>query len=309
MGLPPVYKYLDVRGAKLTLGTRTFRHAKPSDFNDIEDMTVQSIFPDETEIALKKLSEGFIDVILAHLNDPPTCGSPMCDKLALIQEAFRSNPKAADKVKVLLATEGGGSLYDVEHMRARAEEFIKWINEFMQRWRVLCVSTRKDSEPMWSQYADGHKGIVLRIEPNIAKDSKFQRFQPVIYRDKRPALYDDTMEFIAGGLFGDLEARTRAIMDKIIYSKTLKWQHESEYRLAIFLEQDEEPWETLSYHPEEITEMYLGLAMDPKDRNDIVAKARAVNPGVAIFRAMRSARGPLAFYRPYEPPPARPVRQ
>src|SRR3982074_32542 len=47
MTLPPLYKYLNVQGAKLTLGNRTFRHAKPSDFNDIEDMTVQSIFPEE----------------------------------------------------------------------------------------------------------------------------------------------------------------------------------------------------------------------------------------------------------------------
>jgi hypothetical protein len=36
MALPPLYKYLDVQGAKLTLGNNTFRHAKPSTFNDVE---------------------------------------------------------------------------------------------------------------------------------------------------------------------------------------------------------------------------------------------------------------------------------
>jgi hypothetical protein len=99
MGLPPLFKYLDVQGAKLTLGNGSFRHAKPSDFNDIEDMTVQSIFPEETEIALKKLSGGLNDVILAHLNDPPTCASPMREKVALIQQAYRPNPRAAEMVK------------------------------------------------------------------------------------------------------------------------------------------------------------------------------------------------------------------
>jgi hypothetical protein len=53
MSLPPLYKYLNVEGAKLTLGNRTFRHAKPSDFNDVEDLTIQSIFPEETDAALK----------------------------------------------------------------------------------------------------------------------------------------------------------------------------------------------------------------------------------------------------------------
>ena len=158
MALPPLYKYLSVRGAKLTLGNRTFRHAKPSDFNDMEDMTVQSIFRDETEVALKKLSEGFTEVILAHLNDPPTCGSPMREKLALIQQAYRTNPRAVEMVKARLLEEGRRPLFDVEHMRARAEGHIKDINEFMQRWRVLCVTTNKDSERMWSEYAENHKG-------------------------------------------------------------------------------------------------------------------------------------------------------
>ena len=93
MARPPLYKYLDVQGAKLTLGNRTFRHAKPSDFNDIEDMTAQSLFADDIEVALKKLSEDFLDVILTHLNNQPTCKSPMREELAIIQRAFRSNPQ------------------------------------------------------------------------------------------------------------------------------------------------------------------------------------------------------------------------
>jgi hypothetical protein len=151
---PPLYKYLDVRGAKLTLGNRTFRHAKPSDFYDIEDMTVQSIFPEETEVALKRLSEGLPDVILAHLDDPPTCASPMRETLASIQQAFRNNPKAEELVKAELAKGDAKHLYDVEHMRKRAQTHIKEINDFMQEWRVLCVTTNRDSEKMWSEYAE-----------------------------------------------------------------------------------------------------------------------------------------------------------
>jgi hypothetical protein len=148
---------------------------------------------------------------------------------------------------------------------------------------------------MWSEYAENHKGIALRIKPNIAKDSKFQRFQPVIYRETRPALYDDTIEFIAGGLFGDREARVRALMEKIVYAKTLKWEHECEYRLAIPLGKDEEPYDTMSYHPEEITEIYLGHAMDKVDKDDIVAKAKAVNSEIAIFQTKRDAKGAIMF--------------
>lgn len=283
MALPPLYKYLDIQGARLTLRNRTFKHAKPSDFNDIQDLTIQSIFPEETEVALKKLEAGFTDVILQHLNDPPTCSSPMKEKLSLIQYVYRNNPKAADLVKAEMRKRGEKPIFDIEYMRARAEAFIKEINEFMQGYRVLCVTTHNDSEQMWSGYAERHKGIALRIEPNFAKDSKFQLFRPVIYRETRPPLYTNTLEFIAESLFGDHENRLKAILERIIYTKTLEWEHESEYRLAIPMRQNEEPWDTLPYHPEEITELYLGFAMAKQDIDDIVGMARSVNPNIAIF--------------------------
>ena len=44
MALPPLYKYLDAEGAKKTLGNRSFRFSKPSEYNDLEDMTAQSFF-------------------------------------------------------------------------------------------------------------------------------------------------------------------------------------------------------------------------------------------------------------------------
>jgi hypothetical protein len=49
---PTLYKFLDVNGARLTLRNRTFKHAKPSDFNDKADMTVESLFPGSDEVVL-----------------------------------------------------------------------------------------------------------------------------------------------------------------------------------------------------------------------------------------------------------------
>jgi hypothetical protein len=207
MTLPPLYKYLDVNGAKLTLGNRNFRHADPSEFNDIEELTVQSIFADEIEEALEKLSHGLTDVILAHIDEQPTCSSPQREMIMMIQHAYRNNPWAAEIVKAEIRKQGIDAVYDVEHMRRRTVQHVKEINERMKGWRILCVTTTRDSEQMWSEYAQNHEGIVLRIEANVAKDSKFQLFRPVIYREKRPAVYDDTLQFLAGSLFGNLEAR------------------------------------------------------------------------------------------------------
>jgi hypothetical protein len=295
--LPPIYKYLDVQGAKLTLSNGTFKHAKPSDFNDIEDLTIQSIFPEEIETALKKLSDGFTAVILQHLNDQPTCIAPMREKLALIQQVYRANPKAAQLVKAGLDNGGGTSVYDIRHVRKLEKQFIGEINEFMQGYRILCVTTHKDSERMWSEYAETHMGITLRIEPNVAKDSEFQLFRPVNYHKERPPLYDDTLDYIADSLFGDQEARRKEIIEKIVYSKTLFYQHEGEYRLAIPIRNGEPPWNTQKYHPEEITELYLGCAIQQVDKEEIVSKAKRLNPDIAIYQGVRGADRKLTFQR------------
>lgn len=295
MALPPLYKYLDVQGAKLTLGNGTFKHAKPSDFNDTEDLTVQSIFPEDIEAACKKASLGAIDVIAANLDRPPTCASPMKEMLALIQAALRADPAAVARMKEEIAKGAMDGIYDMDRLRATAEATIKDVNAFMQGWRVLCVTTHRDSEKMWSGYAEGHKGIALRIVPNVAKDSKFQKFVPVVYRAQRPPLHDDVLKFVEGALFEDQAARHKVIMEKIIYAKTLDWQHEGEYRLAIPIAQSEEPWNTLPYHPEEITEIFLGAAMTDADKAGIVALARDRNPGISVFQARKDNEGRISF--------------
>jgi hypothetical protein len=85
------------------------------------------------------------------------------------------------------------------------------------------------------------------------------------------------------------------MMDDIIYTKTLKWQYESEYRLAIPRDQGEPDWEALKFHPEEITELYLGLAIVNKD--NVVAMAKALNPKIAVFETRWSNDAKLIFDR------------
>jgi hypothetical protein len=291
MTLPPLYKYLDVNSAKLTLGNRTFRHAKPSTYQDLEDMTIQSIFPEKMEAACATLSDGVVDVLLENINETPTCSAKLAEVVTSLQEILRKNPEQADALRKQIP---GLKVFDVEHMRARSEAFVETTNEFMQSYRLLCVTTDNMSERMWEDYAQDHEGIVLRIEPNKERASKFELFRPVEYRATRPALYEHTLDFLKGCLFGDQEARSRAILGKIICAKTLPYKFEKEYRLAVLVG-EEGDWSTLPYHPEEITELYLGLAMAKEDKQDIIAKAKAVNPNIAIFQVSRDANRKLAF--------------
>jgi hypothetical protein len=162
----------------------------------------------------------------------------------------------------------------------------------MQGVRVLCVSSSKDSDLTWCRYAEGHHGIVLKISPNVDKDSKYKLFRPVSYYPSRPTLYDSALSFQEGSLFGDQEARIKAAMEKIVYSKTLEWEYEHEYRLAIPVRTGE-GWNTLSYHPEEISEIYLGAKASDEWKSEVVSLAEAVNPQITIHEMFYNANGTL----------------
>jgi hypothetical protein len=282
-----------VDGAKLTLGNRSFRHAKPATFKDLEDMTVRSVFPEDVETALARLSEGCVDIIVDNIDATPTSSPKLAKTVKELQSILKADPGQVETLKRQMKKAG---VFNVEQMRAHTEAFIRETDDFLGQYTIFCVSTDKACERMWEDYAQDHAGIVLRIEPSIEKASELMLFRPVTYQSSRPAIYDRTPDFMSDSLFADQEARAKAILDKIIYAKKTAYKFESEYRLAV-PSTSKEDWETRSYHPEEITELYLGLAITKADKADIVAKARAINPNIRIFQADRDAQKKLTFHR------------
>ena len=148
-------------------------------------------------------------------------------------------------------------MYNLEQMKERGLGYIKEINDFLQSFRILCVSEKYNSMKMWDVYAQQHEGIVLRILPNLQKDSKFTQFRAVKYQEKRPPFYGDAASFLEGGLFEDQNERAKMLLNNVIYTKTLEWVHEQEQRLAIPI-LDGAEWSLMPFHPEEISEFIVG---------------------------------------------------
>src|SRR5690349_4061310 len=106
-------------------------------------MTIRSIFPEEVETALTQLSDGCVDVILDNIDKPPT--SPKFAKMIIeLQQRLKENPELADAMKEQMK-----DIFDVEQARALSEGFLKEVNDAMQLYWILCVSTDKASERMW----------------------------------------------------------------------------------------------------------------------------------------------------------------
>jgi hypothetical protein len=137
----------------------------------------------------------------------------------------------------------------------------------------------------------GGRQIYRPASGSRSQYAKFQKFKPVTYQEKRPSIYEKTLDFAKEGLFGDQTARARSTLDRIIYAKTKDYEFEREYRLAIPLGEEEEDYRTLPYHPDEVTEVYLGASMTAADRADLIARGgKAVNPKISVFQAKRVAK-------------------
>lgn len=293
----PLYKFLDPIGGILTLSNGTFKHAKPSDFNDVEDLTISKLFPGSIEDSLQDIEQNFVDIISRNLDREPTCASSIREQILVIQAIIKARLSNKEILSNFAKTDG--NVYDVEHMKRFPASYVDEINEFLQSYRVLCVTRNLHSIRMWDRYARGHSGVAVRIEPNLEKDSKFKLFQEVKYQDERPSLFENPAQFIQDSIFGNKSQIIRRFLEKIIYTKTRDWKYEEEYRLVIPVLNHEAPWDILPYHPEEVTELYLGARIERFVKNEMVSYARNLNPRIRIYRAKFESNGGLDFI-PYD---------
>lgn len=100
--------------------------------------------------------------------------------------------------------------------------------------------------------------------------------------------------FVEDLLFGDQDNVRRLGSERIIYSKTLKWQDEAEYRVAAPVGEGDVPWDA-GFYADEIPELYLGSSMLLADMAQIVRLARRANPAIRIFQARRAEDNTIAF--------------
>ena len=96
-------------------------------------------------------------------------------------------------------------------------------------------------------------------------------------------------------MFGDHEQNNKRYIERVIYTKTLEWAHEREYRLCI--PAIEENWNTMPSHPDEITELYLGARMKEDIKDEIVGLAKSVNPKIFVLQSVRGREGQISFFK------------
>jgi hypothetical protein len=79
----------------------------------------------------------------------------------------------------------------IVHFEAKAKARDVHFRELSRLYGVLCLTTKKDSIPMWTHYAAAHEGFVIGFDTKsefIANAISGGELSPVTYQPERPSL-------------------------------------------------------------------------------------------------------------------------
>lgn len=218
-----------------------------------------------------------------QFNDPFDCAPPF----ALAKD--RADPafvKELEDDERRMATESGLTAEQLEEMRARegipVEKMAAAVRENTLRQlrddtRVFCLSAEECHPLLWSHYADSHKGACLHFSCGYGTLIGLAR-QVACKEDREPILIP-------------LQYQTDdQLTDKMVLVKAAFWAYENEYRIIGHAGADwghafDEKWR-VSFPPELLCGITLGMRISPTNRAEIMALAAARTPAIPVWQAM-----------------------
>lgn len=178
-----LFKYFAVNTAELVIQNKTLKFSNPKDFNDPIDCDL--------------------------------------DKLTFKIDSISSEvEKELEEVKVHYGQKTKGLELEAIDPQKLISFYKNSQKEKLKASKVCCFSKTPYSIPMWSHYADDHKGICMIFNMNM--DTPFNHI-PENKLNQGPVTYES---FKSSNYF---ESKKAAI-EKLFFTKTPEWNYESEYR-------------------------------------------------------------------------------
>jgi len=287
-----IYKYLPFDGLCKTLTTGTFRLSRPCDFNDPFDMYLQAPYGKDQKAFFEDMKKAFLSVF-EHENDLSSLpDSPYKAKITFLGMHLKNiSPDQRAHLYEQILNTPIEEMYDLKKLEQTEQEILSFVRQSFELDGVFCSTTDFNSLLMWAHYAQKHIGAVIEFTPSQEKHSVFLASGKVKYSNERPVLYATAQEFVFHGVTMSKTESAKAILDKLIYTKSSDWKYEQEYRLYVpSCIKPSLGFGTLEYPPEELTSVFLGCRMSQQNTEMTMALAKAVNPLVAIYKASPTPR-------------------
>ena len=156
------------------------------------------------------------------------------------------------------------------------------VNQQCYNARILCPSEVCTSIVMWSYYAANHSGIVLGFSSHKA-ESPFRLAHPVKYVAQMPNLYDE--ETLSGMLAGYVELNPADFVGDVVWTKSLHWSHELEWRIYSDESNRIAPYEDIPFSPDDLRSVIFGVRISDEDRGALAELLTLKYPHVKLLQA------------------------
>lgn len=278
--LPQFFKYITSDVGRVVMNNRTLRWSTPGTLNDPFDMQFDlRVNFDRASVrsaALQKLRARHYGA------EALPAGNRIGDVINALRGAFpRFTEEEFDRKF------GPGIDEALSRMELGLPELQREARRLIPNSKILCLSEVADNVIMWTHYAERHRGIVLRFRMADGLDSPWRTARPVQYVAEIPNLLDD--EFLADLLSGGVKLRPKLIMDRLIYTKSVEWAYEREWR--IYSGSGRNPnaqHEDIRFHPLELDAAILGCRMPVEERNQCSHLIGRLYPHAEVMEAARA---------------------
>jgi Protein of unknown function (DUF2971) len=277
-------KYMTCAAGKIVLQNRTLRWSTPGTLNDPYD-TQFYLHIDVDREQLRVITLG--KIWDAYAGEHP---APIGNILGIALRLLRQRVPGLSKEDIErqfndVVVEG------IERGERHLPQLQADLRPHVAQTKILCLTRGldPDSALMWAHYADGHRGMVLRFRSPLGVDSPYRVARPVEYRAVMPRLVD--AEFLADMMSGRVRMDVRAIMERLVYTKSKEWEYEQEWRISSGSGRNPEaPFEDILFNALELDAVILGCRMAKADREEISNLTRRLYPHAYILQANKADR-------------------
>jgi len=253
------FKYLSAGGAVSILKNSSLRWSSPLTFNDPFDVPRELTVGIEADEIRKATGIIFREL----MQNPPADTSFLAPKVKEIVELVKAGITDDVRREILagLDTPVPFSQGITEALRGLRGQWKEWINDF----RILCLTEGPDHVAMWHHYADEYKGVVLEFRCLDETDSPLLAAEKVNYSPDTSPLF--TAEGWADILIRDMRNAIDLLFNLATTTKAADWAYENEWRVVTWKRKEDPPgpYSFYPFHRRELAKIYFGPLI-PEDK-------------------------------------------
>jgi len=272
------YKYMSAATAHIVLVNQTLWWSTPGTLNDPYDMQFDLRYEVDRDVvrrlALEKLWE-------AYRGAPVAVGNV----LGVLVQAIRA--KLPNMRREEFGANYAEAIFEsMDKLEGALPRLNADVRSQLASSKILCLTESPDNAVMWTHYADTHRGVVIRLRDYPEFDSPYITAKPVNYVAETPRLVDE--EFLSDMLSGRTSFNVKALLERLVYTKSVGWSYEREWRIYSGNgRRKDAPHEDLRFGSFELDAVLFGLSTSDEDCSALTSLVRKQYPHAELLRARK----------------------